>query len=161
MSVNSHQPHIFVLPEDRANSEIANGFLLNGEVSTHRIQVLGEAGGWHKVLTHFKSQHVSQMDRFPKRFMILLIDFDGRGDRMAEAKGFIPDHLSSRVFVLGAWTEPEDLKRANLGSFETIGRALAKDCREDTYTTWSHDLLRHNSGEIERLRQHVRPILFP
>ena len=57
------------------------------------------------------------------------------------------------------WTEPEAL-RAALGSYETIGRALAKDCREGTDTTWEHRLLRHNSGEIGRLRERVRPILF-
>jgi len=49
---------------------------------------------------------------------------------------------------------------ATLGSYETIGRALAEDCREGTDTTWEHGLLRHNSGEIGRLRERVRPILF-
>jgi len=37
---------------------------------------------------------------------------------------------------------------------------MAKDCREDTDTTWGHPLLRHNTGELDRLREHVRPILF-
>jgi hypothetical protein len=63
------------------------------------------------------------------------------------------------VFILGVWTEPEEL-RANLGSYETIGMALAKDCREDSDTTWGHDLLRNNAGEIARLRERVRPFLF-
>jgi hypothetical protein len=56
-------------------------------------------------------------------------------------------------------TEPEELK-ATLGSYETIGMALAQDCREGT-DTWGHALLKHNTAEIERLREHVRPILFP
>jgi len=64
-----------------------------------------------------------------------------------------------RVFILGAWTEPEDLK-ADLGSYETIGLAMAKDCREETNRIWRHDLLRHNTSEIDRLRRLVRPILF-
>ena len=92
--------------------------------------------------------------------MVLLIDFDGKEDRLEEAKAGIPGHLTDRVFVLGAWTEPEALK-ADLGSYETIGLALAKDCREGTDTTWGHDLLRHNATELDRLRKHVRPILFP
>jgi hypothetical protein len=29
VSVNKYQPHFLVLPEDRANSQVANGFLLN------------------------------------------------------------------------------------------------------------------------------------
>ena len=44
--------------------------------------------------------------------------------------------------------------------YEDIGRAMAKDCREETNTTWGHGRLRHNAGELDRLRQHVRPILF-
>ncbi len=77
----------------------------------------------------------------------------------ADAKQRIPERLSHRVFTLGAWTEPERLK-SRLGSYETIGRAIAKDCREDTDTTWGHRLLRHNDGEVGRLRRYVRPILF-
>jgi hypothetical protein len=62
--------------------------------------------------------------------------------------------LKDRVFVLGVWSEPEALK-ANLGSYETIGMAMAEDCREETDTIWGHDLLRHNASELDRLREHV------
>jgi hypothetical protein len=68
--------------------------------------------------------------------------------------------MMDRVFVLGALTEPEALKTAGLGSYETIGKAIAADCRHQTGDLWNHDLLRHNSGEIARLRQFVRPFLF-
>jgi hypothetical protein len=68
--------------------------------------------------------------------------------------------LIDRVFVLGVLTEPEALKGSGLGSYETIGREIAKDCRERTDTIGAHKFLRHNSNEIERLRRHVRPILF-
>lgn len=60
--------------------------------------------------------------------------------------------------MLGVSTQPEALKSAKLGSYETVG--MAKDCREETKATWGHELLRHNAGGIDRLRQHVRPILF-
>ena len=49
-------------------------------------------------------------------------------------------------------TEPEDLKKAALGPYETIGMLVAKDCREETDTTWGHGLLRHNADEIGGLR---------
>lgn len=162
MSVNKFLPHIFVLPEDDANRELANGFLLDESLAFRRkrIQVLEEVGGWTEVLERFKSDHVIEMDRNPRRFMVLLIDFDGREERLDIAKAAIPDRLSERVFVLGALTEPEDLTRANLGSYETIGKTLAGECRENTYATWRHPLLRHNASELDRLREHVRPILF-
>ena len=123
------------------------------------MQILEEAGGWQEVLNRFKADHLSEMDRYANRFMVLLIDFDGREDRLSAAKAAIPNHLKERVFVLGTWSEPEEL-RQSLGSYETIGLAMAKDCRDNTEVTWSHRLLCHNAGELEQLRKHVRPILF-
>ncbi len=158
MSVNKNKPHIYVLPEDDANRELANGFHLEIN-STRQMQVLRVAGGWHNVLSLFKSEHVSEMQRYPNRFMVLLVDFDGRQDRGDAAKATVPADLTDRVFILGTWTEPEDLKTA-LGSYETIGSELARDCREETDITWEHDLLRHNASELQRLRERVRPILF-
>jgi hypothetical protein len=160
MSVNRYQPHVLVLPEDDANRQLANGFIQDQDVSTRRIQVLEPAGGWMRVLECFKSDHVRAMETCPLRSMVLLIDFDGKKDRMNLAKEVIPSHLTERVFVLGVLTEPEDLRKASLGSYETIGRAMAKDCREETDTTWGHDLLQHSAGEIGRLRDSVRPFLF-
>ncbi len=161
MSINKYRPHVFVLPEDGANRQIANGFLLELDPSVAaRIQVLEEAGGWGEVLSRFASDHVSGMDQYPDRNLVLLIDFDGAPDRLKIAKDRIPAHLIDRVFVLGALSEPEALKTAGLGPYETIGKRMAKDCREKTETIWGHDLLRHNLSEIERLREHVRAILF-
>jgi hypothetical protein len=160
MMVNRYQPHVLVLPEDDANRQLANGFLQDQSLFVRRIQVLPEVGGWTQVLERFKSDHVVEMDRYPERFMVLLIDFDGREDRLNDSKARIPERLSDRVFILGTLTKPEALK-ADLGSYETIGLKMSKDCREETDTIWGHELLRHNASELERLRDHVRPILFP
>jgi len=158
--INRFQAHIHVLPEDHANGQLANGFLLGLDQSgLTKIQVLPEAGGWLVLLDVFESDHVAEMDRYPKRFMILLIDFDGDEGRVNQAKRRIPDRLLDIVFILGALTEPEELKRT-LGAYETIGGQLAEDCRLDTDTTWGHALLRHNAEEIGRLRRTVRTILF-
>jgi hypothetical protein len=161
MSVNRRIPHVLVLPEDDANRQLANGFLLDQYLLNRKIQVLQEAGGWTKVLERFKKDQVAGMNRYSGRFMVLLIDFDGHQARLEEAKAEIPEDLSERVFILGALTKPEALRQASLGSYEGIGRAMARDCREGTDTVWGHDLLRHNASELERLREQVRPILFP
>lgn len=158
--VNRQQPHVFVLPEDDANRQLANGFRLDPCLLIRRIQVLAVAGGWIKTLDRFKSDHINGMDRYPDRFMVLLIDFDDDADRLNHAKAEIPDRLADRVFILGVLSEPEALKKASLGSYETIGLAMAKDCREGTDATWRHALLRHNASELDRLREHIRPILF-
>jgi hypothetical protein len=100
------------------------------------------------------------MDLNTARFIVLLIDFDSDARRLETARSRIPERLQSRVFILGAWSEPEDLTRAGLGLYEAIGSAMAKDCREETDAIWGHDLLVHNAGELARLRGQVRPILF-
>jgi hypothetical protein len=117
------------------------------------------AGGWREVLSCFESDHLSGMNKYPSRLMVLLIDFDGKNSRLDQVKEFMPEHLRGRVFILGALTEPEDLTRAGLGSFETVGRSLAQDCRDNTNTAWGHELLRHNAVELARLCDRIRPIL--
>lgn len=162
MSANKEKPHLLVLPEDDANRQLANGFHLQVDWTQNRqMQVLVPAGGWIKVLERFETDHVFELDKYPKRLMLLLIDLDGRDDRLGEAKARIPQHLAQRVFILGVRTEPEDLKRARLCSYETIGAEMAKDCREGSGTIWAHELLQHNAEELARLRTLVRPILFP
>jgi hypothetical protein len=161
MSVNRFRPHVLLFPEDDAISQLAEGFVLGlSRGISNRIQVLLPAGGWIVLLEQFVSKYVAGMGLYPARMMVLLIDFDAKQDRLQFAKGRIPEHVAERVFILGAWTKPEDLKTAGLGSYEVIGQALAADCRKDSYTNWGHDLLQHNAAELERLRKTVRPILF-
>ena len=159
MSVNKRVPHVLVLPEDDANRQLANGFQLDPLLDARRMQILEEAGGWQEVLNRFKEDHLPEMDRYASRHMILLIDFDKREDRLNIVRSAIPVRLKDRVFVLGAWSEPEEL-RQNLGSYESIGLSLAKECRDGTEEKWTHGLLCHNAGELARLRLLVRPILF-
>jgi len=161
MSVNKDRPHVLVLPEDEANRQLAEGFHLEVDWTQQRqMQILPVAHGWKKVLNLFKMVHVVEMNRYPHRFMILLIDLDNKEERLEEAKAVIPSQLKDRAFILATLSKPEHLK-PSLGPFyETIGSKLAKDCRGETNPTWEHDLLKHNASELDRLRHHVRPILF-
>jgi hypothetical protein len=162
MSVNKYQPHVLVLPEDDANLQIANGFHVHVPWNRQRrMQVLPVAGGWVKVLDQFHSNHLDKMESNSGRFMVLLIDLDGIEGRFAEAKARIPADLADRVFILSALTTPEALRQANLGPYEDIGSDMARDCREGTDNIWGHELLQHNKSELDRLRERVRPILFP
>lgn len=94
--VNKARPHVFVLPEDDANRQLANGFHL-GASSTRQFWVSNVAGGWNEVLNHFVLDHISDMERHNQRFMILLIDFDDQPDRLRQAKVHIPEPLIDRV----------------------------------------------------------------
>lgn len=160
MSVNKHLPHVLVLPEDDANRQIANGFHLEVDpLRARKLQVLMEAGGWAQVRDQFLDNEVAGMERYPARFMVLIIDSDGDANRVGGFVAAIPVNLRERVFVISTLTEAEDLK-PDFGSFEQIGSQLAQDCREDTDAIWGHDLLKHNAADIARLRQHIRPLLF-
>lgn len=164
MGINKYIPHIHVLPEDKANSEIANGFLLDSRLDIRAIKVLPLAGGWSKVVDQFRDVHVPLMNRYPERRIILLVDLDGRLNRLTEIKNNIPDNLSGRVFILSALSEPERLKSALGMTPERIGKALAEDCVNDARTVWGHELLRHNETELDLMdgsSPTVREILFP
>ena len=104
MSANKNRPHVLVLPEDDANSRLANGFQLQVDPARlRRMQVLPVAGGWNEVLEHFVADHIREMDLHTLRFMVLLIDFDRQDERLSNARSRIPERLPDRVFILGAW----------------------------------------------------------
>lgn len=161
MSVNNYLPHVMVLPEDRANHELAHGFSINLTEFRRVFQVLPEAGGWSKVRKLFQEEHRLEMENNAFRHMILLVDFDEKANRLSEMKKVVPNSLSDRVFVIGVWSEPEELKRRQLGSRESIGRQLADECYDDKLNLWNHELLRHNASELDRMKVKLRPILFP
>ena len=161
MSANKYDDHILILPEDEQDERIANGFVLHRAVNDACVRVLSHYRGWGHVVEDFEKNQLKDMLRFPKRRIILLIDFDENSGRREHIQQKIPDELKDRVFLVGSWNEPRDLKAALGGRpLEEIGRLLAEDCHRHTDTTWSHPLLEHNKGELTRLREQVRPFLF-
>ncbi len=92
------------------------------------------------------------------------MDFDEQVERLSSAREEIPGDLSNRVFILGVLSNPERLKTALGKSFEDIGKALAQDCARDTRYIWEHDLLAHNSAELDHMdspHPSIRELLFP
>ena len=162
MAINKYKPHIYVLPEDDANRQIANGFLLHESVDFRSIQVMPTTGGWTRACDVLVDQYITLMKNNEFTHVVLLIDFDDKERRLEWVKEkVIPPELFARVFVIGARTVPEDLRRASLGTFEEIGRKLAEDCRSRSNTTWSHPLLANNAEEVGRLTTMFGLILFP
>jgi hypothetical protein len=160
MSVNKHRPHIHVLPEDDANRQIANGFLLGMNVNDRAIQILPEVGGWQKAVEKLTKEHVPAMRTYPYRRIVLLIDFDRSEDRLSYVNNQIPDDLKERVFVLGVLSEPEKLRGDINKTFEAIGKALVKDCPDHMNELWAHDLLKHNEAELKRIIPSIKDFLF-
>ena len=161
MSVNKYKPHLYVIPEDDADRQIADGFVLHARVAARQVQVVEPAGGWSRVLDTFKEEYLPLLQN-PMTHVVMLIDFDGSPqERRAKFAAEIPDSVRERVFVIGPGMRPEDLRQAlGIGGFEDVGRALADDCDGNQLNTWSHAQLQHNEEERLRLVHYVRAFLF-
>jgi hypothetical protein len=161
MSVDVYNPHVIVLPEDDADRQIANGFLLDPSIKLRNIQVLSPAGGWGKVLDSFLNDHVAELKKWPQRHLVLLIDFDDHvEDRTKMFVEKFPPEVQDRVFLLGTRGEPEELRKQCGNSLENVGKALASECYYDETTLWNHKLLAHNAADRKRLNDKVKAILF-
>lgn len=161
MSVNDYQPHVLVLPEDDANRQVVNGFLLDPSLNQRAIQALPIAGGWPKVHADLSASQVALLRRYPKRHLVLLIDFDGEvAERTQRFKEAIPEDVQDRVYLLGTLDEPEPLRKACGVSLEKVGEQLAQACALDEVGLWGHEMLQHNQPEVQRLIQNVKPFLF-
>ena len=157
--VNRQRAHVRILPEDRANAEIATEFLVECG-SPRQVQILPEAGGRDKVIAGFTSEHARVMKRDSQGLMILLIDLDENED-FQRYRQQVPADLAERVFVVGAKPDPEGLRTATQLSFAQLGEKLAQECKADSLKLWEHESLKHNLAELQRLREHIRPIFFP
>lgn len=161
MSVNRYRPHVLILPEDDANTNLSIGFIQHANLKTRAIQVLPKAGGWSEVLQAYLDEHVTNSMRYVDCHFVMLIDFDNHfPSRLQEFQNAIPAQYSNRTYVIGTLDEPEELKRTLHKSYEAIGEALANDCYHGTLNTWNHAMLAHNYSELQRLNQNVRNILF-
>lgn len=165
---NKYRQHVVVLPEDDANRQVVNGFVSSPGIIPGRIKVLRSEGGWMKVVESFREDggRHNYLRNHKDGVFILVIDFDGDEDRLHWALDRIPADVRDRVFIVGARTDPEDLKRslrqlmACGGSYEEIGRALAEDCRAGTRDVWDQPDLACNRSELDRMAATVRPCLF-
>jgi hypothetical protein len=164
--VNAYVDHVFVLPEDEADADIANGFVTGTDY--HRaIGVLKPAGGWPNVVDQFKTKEIPLLRKFPKRRIVLVVDFDGDSSRHQSIMSAVPNDLRGRVFIVGPLTTPEKLRKdlVDQGKIkpntrESIGQLLAEDCRDGTDQTWSEPLLKHNANDIARMKLDLKPLLF-
>ena len=161
MGVNKHKAHVWVIPEDDANRQLANGFVLSLPAGEICIDIRPASGGWPKVLDQFVNEHAKQLRQYRLRHLVLLIDFDDQvAARMQHFKNKFPDDIAERVYLLGTRSEPEALK-SNIGrSLEHIGQMLADACANDDNEMWNHALLTHNLDELARLTAAVKPFLF-
>jgi len=160
MSTNKYKPHVLVIPEDDANRQLVNGFLLHYAVNDRYIQIMTPAGGWRSVLDVFKKEYIQYLNSYNMAHVIMIIDFDGDTNRREECEQQIPDNIRDRVFIIGSIDEPETIKQDLHESLEQIGWLLATGCSNETYSLWHTPHFEHNASELAKLIVTVRPIVF-
>ena len=162
MSANRYKPHVLLIPEDEADRELAFGFSYHPALAQRILDIRPPAGGWSHVIHVFESEYVSHLRKHRGAHVVLLIDFDEKGEnRRSTCEARIPDDLKPRTFLIGTSDAPEDLKRELNLTLEQIGTALADDCGRDDLGRWTHPHLVHNVAELRRMLPTVHPILFP
>ncbi len=159
MALNRERPHLLVLPEDDATRNIAVGF---SDFAKGQLQVLNPARGWGHVKEEMIRTYSQTLRRYAGCHLVLLIDFDDDFPNRIDAfRQDIPSDIAPRIYVIGALTEAETLKRAiNNKKFSKIGLELAEECENGQLKLWNHPQLAHNSSELSRLHTAVHNFLF-
>ena len=159
--MNRHPPHVYVIPEDDADRQLAEGFVEHFDVDERRIKVMPPARGWPNVLKLFEDKYIRTMQNNPHTHVVMLVDFDGCvPERRGKFEVAIPEDVKARVFVIGSLDDPETLKRMLKKSLSQIGTLLAGDCAADTVGHWNHEQLQHNDSERQGLVRTIKSFLF-
>lgn len=158
--VNRHRPHVYVIPEDDANRQIAVGFELDYRLRSRALQVMKPAGGWRVVIDIIIDEYIPILQSNPNANVVGIIDCDGYEGRISEEFDRIPENLSDRVFILGTLRNPETFKRSVRLSFEKIGGKLADECFCERFHLWDHGDLIHVRDQVQRAKSILRTILF-
>jgi hypothetical protein len=143
MAVNKYLPHIYIIPEDDANREIAVGFELHHQIIGNALQITPVAGGWSKVCDKINEVYVPKLRSSRYAHVVGLIDSDNKTDRIAELKSSFPSDVVDRIFLLGCLSEPERLRTESGLNLERIGKALATECADENYELWHSSQLQH------------------
>src|SRR5262249_1591469 len=123
MSKSRYKRQVWVLPEDDANRQIAQGFTLEASVKERSIHILPVPGGWAAIRDSFRHEYNNELLKYSLCTMVLLVDFDEQGTRrLEEVLSGVDAALKNRVFVLGARDEPEKLKTVLRMTYEQIGK---------------------------------------
>lgn len=124
MSVNKYKPHLFIIPEDDADRQIAVGFELRGNIKARSLQIVNTAGGWLKVIDLIETEYIPILKKYPKSQVLGIIDCDNHPERIIESLNRFPEEFRDRIFLIGTLKDPQELKKNVNLSFERIGEDL-------------------------------------
>ena len=127
MANNDFRPCVYIIPEDDANRQIADGFSLHHRV-TNQVQIMPVAGGWENVVKVIEEEYYPKLRNRITVTVVGLIDCDEQSDRIGDILHATPKDIRDRIFFLGVLKNPETLKAIVKQHFEAIGEKLAIEC---------------------------------
>lgn len=71
MNMNRFAPHVYVIPEDDRDRQLADGFWQHDQVKTSRMKVVEPAGGWNEVLKKFQTEYINLLRQYPLGHVIM------------------------------------------------------------------------------------------
>lgn len=165
MAPNREKPHLFIVPEDKANSDVVNAFFRELEcrgANPRQYQIVPPSGGWGEARRLLREEYLNSLMASALVHVLLIVDFDN--DDPVQRRRYILDGIdesaSGRVFVVGAADNPEALRADVKMKFQLIGETLANECFDDEIELWNHCQLSHNVSENQRLKTKLYEILF-
>jgi len=149
--VDKFKPHLFIVPEDDADRQIAVGFQMHLEAKGE-MQIVDVARGWLKVVGVIKDEYVPLLKNNLNSHVLGIIDCDKDADRIAEQLENFPEDIRNRIFLLGV--------RSAKMHFAEIGEKLADECYKDELDLWNHEMLSYSSSEALRAKDVLRELVF-
>ena len=170
--MNEYKPHLKILCEDEINQNFAKVFILglnNHQLLSPQIETIKDVtGGWNKAVNDLNEVWLEQLRQNNHLFLLILIDSDGRSNRLNEILSAIPEEFKERVFIMGCLHEPEILKQQSHSAIkqmnkkekvsdEAVGKVLFQHYKNNPKNNlWYSDELKHNADEIERLKENTK-----
>lgn len=159
MGLDKYKPGLYVIPEDDADRQIADGFVNDLRVK-NVVQVMPLAGGWKKVIKEIVDVYIPILRKYKELRVVGVIDCDGRENRILTELKEIPVDVRKRVFILGTLITPEEFKASVGLHFAPLGEKLAQECFDENFELWNHEHLIFLENEVNRAKEELRPILF-
>lgn len=161
MSANREKPYLIILCEDSAYKDLFMGFEFSMQKQISLKPVCDGFSGVCTQLTNNKSVLLKELDKYPKAYVLALIDADldnhphSQKSKIDELKAAIDSKYQDRVFIMGSKIEAEHIKQAIIGQGEwkTVSQKLEYSCQNDHCQLWKSEMLKHNLDEITRLKQ--------
>ncbi len=168
MKRNDRIPKLTIIAEDKATSDIAQGFIGNSVACRqNRCNIIHYAKGFSDAVEMVKSLRldVQNLD-----YVVVVIDYDNRDvnrfEQLRQKLSGLPQR--DRIFLLGSREEAEKLRGAMREYFhdpsltlEGVGHRIAQECYEGTKpTAWETESLDINFDVVWRLEKYVKPFLM-